>query len=298
MLRAAKDFLKKAPVSRRFIENLRREGRYRSGDYYSPIPLKADVRAYLASRQPPSGELPGLDLHAEDQLRLLKDFSRFYPDSAFNGEQVDSRRYFYQNTWFGYSDAFFLYSILRKYQPKRIIEVGSGFSSAVTLDTVDAYYSQRPEITFIEPYTERLDGLLKAVDRERVKVIAKKVQEVPLETFSALESGDLLFIDSSHVVKCGSDVQMLMFEVLPLLKKGVIVHFHDVHYPFEYPGAWLEEGRYWNESYFLRAFLSYNSEWRVLFFVDYVRHMYGDLIETAMPLCAQQPGGSLYLQRV
>jgi predicted O-methyltransferase YrrM len=297
VLRAIKGFLKKAPVSRGIVEHLRREGRYPSGHYYSPIPSQRDVRAYLAARKPPLETPAGIDMNEQDQRRLLEEYSRFYEDAAFEKEQGPSRRYYYNNYWFGYSDAFFLYSYLRKNQPRRIIEVGSGFSSAVMLDTIDAVYSQKPEITFIEPYTLRLDGLLRDTDRDYAKVIDKKVQEVPVDAFTPLGSGDLLFVDSSHVVKCGSDVQLLLFDIMPHLKSGVTVHFHDVIYPFEYPDVWLREGRYWNESYFLRAFLSYNSEWRILSFVNYLHHKHGDMIQTTMPLCGENPGGSLYIQR-
>ena len=139
--------------------------------------------------------------------------------------------------------------------------------------------------------------LFKEGDREQVRLIDSKIQEVPSEVLLTLESGDFLFVDSSHVVKCGSDLQVLMFEILPRLQPGVYVHFHDVFYPFDYPCEWLMEGRYWNENYFLRAFLSYNSEWSIKFFNTYVHFMYGDLIREKMPLCARNPGGSLYIQR-
>ena len=121
-------------------------------------------------------------------------------------------------------------------------------------------------MTFIETYPDRLRGLLRPHDEGATRIIEREVQEVPIDTFSSLRAGDLLFIDSSHVIKCGSDVQFLMFEVLPQLPTGVFVHFHDVFYPFEYPAEWVLKGRYWNEDYFLRAFLSYNSEWEISFF--------------------------------
>lgn len=120
---------------------------------------------------------------------------------------------------------------------------------------------------------------------------------MPIEVFTALDSGDLLFIDSSHVIKCGSDVQFLMFQVLPNLSKGVFLHFHDVFYPFDYPDWVLLEGRYWNELYFLRAFLSYNSEWKIYFFNTYVATVFKDYIQENMPLCLKNPGGSLYIQK-
>jgi hypothetical protein len=123
------------------------------------------------------------------------------------------------------------------------------------------------------------------------------VQDIDLGLFESLEPGDLLFIDSSHVVKFGNDLHFLFFNVLPVLKKGVFVHFHDIFFPFEYPDAWLREGRYWNECYFLRAFLSGNRDWRIVFFNDFANREFGEFIESRMPLCRKNFGGSIYLQK-
>lgn len=278
-------------------EQVRREGAYPAGHYYSPIPSEEDVLVDINFRKSVSDDLTGIKLNKESQYELFNEYADFYEDLPFPEEQTPNCRYYYNNGWFSYSDAIFLYSFLKKQRPKRIIEVGSGFSSAVMLDTIDHCYSERPEITFIEPYPERLISLFKEGDQEEIRLIDKKVQEVSLDVFVTLESGDLLFIDSSHVVKCGSDLQRLMFEVLPRLRPGVFVHFHDVFYPFTYPSKWLIEGRYWNENYFLRAFLSYNSEWSIYFFNTYVHYSFGDLIKEKMPLCARNPGGSLYIRR-
>jgi len=282
---------------RNLSEQVRKEGAFPAGHYYSPIPSEEDVLVDVKFRTPPNDELLGIKLNKDSQHELLNDYVHYYKDLPFPEEQTPGCRYYYRNEWFGYTDAIFLYSFLRKQMPKRIIEVGSGFSSAVMLDTIDNFYANKPEITFIEPHPDRLISLFKEGDREQVRLINKKVQDVKLDLFLALESGDLLFIDSSHVVKCGSDLQMLMFEVLPCLRPGVFVHFHDVFYPFIYPSKWLTEGRYWNENYFLRAFLSYNSEWSIYFFNTYVHFMFGDMICEKMPLCAKNPGGSLYIRR-
>ena len=284
-------------LSKQFSELLRVQGAFPAGHYYSPIPSNEDVLAYIKSRKSPKSELLGVNLNEKGQHALLSEYVHFYNDVPFTEQKTSARRYYYDNRWFSYSDAIFLYSFLRKFKPKRIIEVGSGFSSAVMLDTIDSCISQKPEITFIEPHPERLISLLREGDRERVRLIDRKIQEVSPDVFLALKSGDLLFIDSSHVVKCGSDLQFIMFEILPRLQKGVVVHFHDVFYPFDYPSEWLLEGRYWNENYFLRAFLSYNSEWSILFFNTYVHFMFGDLIKEKMPLCAKEQGGSLYIRR-
>jgi len=285
----------------KYIKNLRRrvssQGLYSAGHYYSPIPSKEDVISYVKSRLPPTSSISGIRTNEEFQHKLLDDYVVFYKDLTFPEKPTPGHRYFYKNSWFSYSDAIFLYCFLRKNQPKKIVEVGSGFSSAVMLDTVDEFFPQRPNITFIEPYPDRLKSLLKETDSQQVTLIEKRVQEVSLDIFQSLQSGDLLFIDSSHVVKCGSDLQFLIFEVLPRLQAGVFVHFHDVFYPFDYPSEWLMEGRYWNENYFLRAFLSWNTEWDIHFFNTYVHFMFGELIKEKMPLCAKNIGGSLYIQR-
>lgn len=124
------------------------------------------------------------------------------------------------------------------------------------------------------------------------------MQEIPLDKFKALQSGDLLFIDSSHVVKCNSDLHYLFSKLMHTLADGVIVHFHDVFYPFDYPSEWLMQGRYWNENYFLRAFLSDNRKWDILFFNNYVGMEFDKYIEGKMPLCRKGAGGSLYIRKV
>ncbi|MBI5140842.1 MAG: class I SAM-dependent methyltransferase [Nitrospirae bacterium] len=285
-------------IGRNLFRRFMKQGAFRAGHYYSPIPDASDVAAYLKSRKPPEMELPDVGLNRENQYSLLQEYRTFYAELPFPEKKTPGCRYFYDNSWFSYSDAIFLYCFLRKHRPARIIEIGSGFSSAVMLDTTERFFPDRPAITFIEPYPDRLKGLLAGQDERNMTILDKKVQDVPSELFSTLESGDLLFIDSSHVVKCGSDLQMLLFDILPHLPSGVFVHFHDVFYPFDYPAEWLEYGRYWNENYFLRAFLAYNSEWSVYFFNSYVALAFPDFLSENMPLCLRNAGGSLYVQRV
>ena len=137
-----------------------------------------------------------------------------------------------------------MYALLRRYCPKRIIEVGSGFSSALMMDSNDRFLDGSIRFTFIEPYPERLRSLLTEQDNGCMELLQTVVQNVPCEPFASLERNDILFIDSSHVAKIGSDVSnYLVFEILPRLKPGVVVHVHDVMWPFEYPKEWLMEGR-------------------------------------------------------
>ena len=144
--------------------------------------------------------------------------------------------------------AIILYALLRRLRPKRIIEVGSGFSSALMLDSNDRFLDGSICSTFIEPYPERLRSLLTEHDKGRIELLQTAVQSVPRDVFAPPVTNDILFIDSSHVTKIGSDVNYLLFEILPRLKPGVVVHVHDVMWPFEYPKEWLMEGRAWNEA--------------------------------------------------
>jgi predicted O-methyltransferase YrrM len=296
MMRIIEAFRNRSQTIRDLSNQIDKEGLFPAGHYYSPIPSETEVLAYLESKKPLGEELPGIDLHKQQQHDLLEEYTQFYEELPFPEEKSAKHRYYYLNGWFSYADAIFLYCFLRKHQPRRIIEVGSGFSSAVMLDTIEGFFPQKPEITCIDPDAERLDSLMMEGDRTWVRLIEKKIQEVPPDIFTELESGDLLFIDSSHVVKCGNDLHLLMFEILPHLRSNVFVHFHDVFYPFDYPSIWLRQGRYWNENYFLRAFLSYNLEWSIYFFNTYVHLFYGDFIKERMPLCSKNPGGSLYLR--
>lgn len=273
------------------------QGVYPAGHYYSPIPKQEDVLAYLGSTNSENIELPDVDLNKQEQFEHLTAFERLYDQLPFTEKPVPENRYYYDQSWFSYADGIFLYSFLRHTTPKRIIEVGAGFTSALILDTAEKSFQHQPEITVIEPYPERMRQLLRPGDERNIRMIEREVQEVPIDLFRTLSSGDLLFIDSSHVIKYGSDVQFLMFKVLPTLTKGVFVHFHDVYYPFDYPAWLLLQGKYWNEDYFLRAFLSYNSEWKIYFFNTYVAHVFADFIHEKMPLCLKNPGGSLYIRR-
>jgi hypothetical protein len=186
--------------------------------------------------------------------------------------------------------------MIRFLKPKRIIEIGSGFSSAVMLDTNELFFNNQINLTFIEPYPERLFSLISEKDKNATHIIQNEVQSVPLETFAQLQAGDILFIDSSHIIKTGSDVNYVIFEVLPILKPGVLIHFHDIFYPFEYPKEWVYAGRNWNEDYFLKAFLMYNETFEIRLFADYIHRMHKEAFRR-MPLCYKNFGGSLWMEK-
>ena len=288
--RAARERLAPAPPYRQGWE---------PGHFYSPIPDLEEVAA-RAGQIFDYGitSIPGVDLNEAGQAARFGELSRFYADQPFADEPGEKNRYGFANPNFQQGEAIILQAFMRSSSPRRIIEVGSGHSSAAMLDTDEIFLGRRTEITFIEPYPQLLESLMRPGDKQRVAILPSPIQDVPLDLFATLESGDILFVDSSHVAKTGSDVNHIFFRVLPLLAPGVLVHFHDINYPFEYPREWVMGGRSWNEAYLLRAFLMYNHAFRIEFFAGYwAWHRHAEL-EAGMPLCARSPGSSIWLQRV
>lgn len=268
------------------------------GHYYSPIPDVAQVlrRAdTIFFRQ--LHELPGIDLNFPRQEELLRLFLPFYPEQPFDEQPSARCRYGFANDQFGHADALFLYFVLRHARPRRVIEVGSGWSTCAMLDVDDLFLGGALEIVAIDPDPSRLRARMRPGDEARVRIVARPVQEVALETYDVLAAHDVLFIDSTHVLKTGSDVNHLLFEVLPRLAPGVWVHVHDVAHPFEYPREWVEEGRAWNEAYAWRAFLQYNAAFEIQVMNTCLEFLEPDWFRANMPLCLRNVGGSLWLRR-
>ena len=198
-------------------------------------------------------------------------------------------RYYFLNDCFSFSDAIFYHCMLRHLKPRRVIEIGIGFSSSVLLDTNDKCFDSAIRFTFIDPEPERMYGLLKPNDAQRIQVFPKMLQDVGLGLFKELSAGDILFVDSSHVSKTGSDVNLIFFDRLPTLAPGVHVHFHDVFYPFEYPREDVYKKWAWNELYLLRAFLCYNREFQITLFPSFLERFHGEQLQKAMPLAWRHP---------
>ena len=267
------------------------------GHFYSPLPSQEEIAEAFARGHfgPPFG---GIDLNEAAQFARLERFAEYYAEQPFPESPTPGWRFHLANNSYGHYDAIMLYSMLREARPRRIIEVGSGLSSAAMLDLNDQVLGGAVNFTFIDPDMTRLRPLLREGDAARVTLIEKRVQEVPLETFAALGENDVLFIDSSHVAKIGSDVNRLFFDVLPVLAPGVLVHVHDVAGNLEYPRDWLEQGRAWNEQYVLRAFLMFNSAWRVELFSACLWNQRTQFLRDKMPMCARGGGGQMWLRKV
>jgi len=298
--------MKLRPIQQLVVERnkLRNEvARYRgvapAGHYSSPIPSLDEVRLredkiFSTTLR----EIPGVDLNEKEQLSLLGHFRKLYDELPFQPHKTSGLRYYFENNLYSYSDAIILYCMIRHLCPKQIIEIGCGHSSCVILDTNELFFANSISCTFIDPHPELLRSLSKKDDESRVTLIAAKLQDVDLAIFRGLDENDILFIDSTHVSKVGSDVNRIFFDVLPLLKSGVHIHFHDVFYPFEYPKEWIYQGRAWNESYLLRSFLQYNYAFRVVLFNTYLGQFYEDTFREEMPLCLKNRGGSIWIKRI
>jgi hypothetical protein len=301
-LRAANAVVKAAALGMRlpaspFIRS------YPPGTFYSPVPSAEDIPERIDKL---SKDIPGIDLREQAQLALLEELGHAYRDMPFRDAASPELRFHLDNEYYSYFDAVVLFTTLRQAKPRRVVEIGSGFSSAVMLDTRDWFreIDRDMHLTFVDPYPERLESLLRPDDHARCSVLAQKVQDVPLATFTELEANDVLFVDSSHVVKVGSDVAWIVFEILPRLAPGVIVHFHDIPYPFEYPLHWLRAGRAWNEAYVLRAFLQFNHAFEIRFFNDFMATHHADEVLARMPVAMKPssfeltvPASSLWLTR-
>ena len=241
--------------------------------FYQPIPDTQSLPETLWSQ--PS-ELVGIDMNDSMQLELLRSHFTKFRDEYHNLPIEPPPG---QKRPFCGVDALVAYCMIRHFQPELIIEVGSGLSSLVLGQA--AAKNKNSALICIDPFPrdflrEGFPGLQ--------SLIEKKVQDIDLEFFSQLGSGDVLFIDSSHTVKIGGDVNYLFLEVLPRLKPGVIVHVHDIFLPFEYRRDWvLDEFRFWTEQYLLQAFLTFNSEFEVLLANSYLSHYHQQDLKAAFP---------------
>ena len=261
--------------------------------FYKPIP---DTQSLPETLWTHPSDLAGVEMNETTQLELLREYIPKFRDEY---EQLPTsspgkdRGFYVNNTLFGGVDALVAYCMVRHFKPRTIIEVGSGFSSLVLGQAAER--NKRAGLICIEPFPreflrEGFPGLR--------SLIEKKVQDIELEFFSQLESDDILFIDSSHTVKIGSDVNYLFLEVLPRLRPGVIVHVHDIFLPFEYRRDWvLDELRFWSEQYLLQAFLAFNSEFEVLMANSYLNHYYQHDLRVAFPALGSWESGSFWMRR-
>lgn len=262
---------------------------FADGHFYSPVVDTEEIRTDHTRIWPVAATVVGIDFNESEQRRWLaeilprhlRDYD--YPDDLPEG--AAETLFYTRNSQFSWLDSRLLFVVLRETNPRRMIEIGSGFSSLLTADVNRRFLDDRLELTCIEPYPR---AFLRSGILGLTRLIEARVQDVPLETFATLQSGDILFIDSSHVAKTGSDVNYIYFEILPRLRPGVLIHVHDIFLPGDYPKEWVVNlGIHWNEQYLLRALLIDSHGFEVLFGCAYVLERFPELLRHAL-------GGSLF----
>ena len=246
--------------------------------YYEPlINRKSLDREFRFKR-----ELPGIDWNEDGQVELLKQFDFKKELDQIPVKRTNKQEYYYEIGNFGPGDAGYLYSIIRYFKPKKIIEIGCGASTLMTINAVKKNKIENPdnncEIICIEPYRQKwLSGL-------PIATIRDPVERLDLSFFQQLENNDILFIDSSHMIRPQGDVLHEYLHVLPALNSGVLIHAHDIFSPMDYPNEAIIDGKlFWNEQYLLEAFLCYNSEFQIIGALNYLANNHRDLLLEKLP---------------
>lgn len=270
--------------------------------FYQPI---SDTNTLKEDLWQKKSELIGININEEGQLILLSQFvSKFREEyESFPKEQTSvAYQYNVNNGMFESVDGEILYCMIREFKPTRIVEIGSGSSTYLSAQAVlknKEVANHECNLIAYEPYP---NNVLKKGFPGLFKLIPKKIQDVPLSEFSSLKENDILFIDSSHVLKIGSDVQYEFLEILPTLKKGVLVHIHDIFLPTEYPREWvLRDYRFWNEQYFLQAFLSFNDSFEILWAGNYMHLKHSEELKKAFSSYdpkTGRTGGSFCIRKI
>ncbi len=270
-----------------------------AGHFYSPIVDPREIKASAFSNTLSERDLSAVNISVAKIRDFWEKNRNIITSCAFPDVKTPGARYYKNNPVFNQQDAMLLRAMIKIFEPRRIIEIGSGFSSAVILDTVESDHIKTEDIVFIDPFADRLKALIGGETSSNVRAFEQKVQDVDINIFDDLDDNDILFIDSSHVLKAQSDVCFEFFEILPRLKPGVLIHFHDIFYPFEYPKEWILERRYsWNELYALRLFLAHNHNYETVFFNNLFGRLCQDLTSRDWPEFNTKPGGSFWMRKL
>lgn len=261
--------------------------------YYEPFISPQLLTEHLKQPRP----LPALDWNEQEQLELLQNFKYRDELREMPIDQSGQLEFFYRNGSFGPIDASMLYSMIRHFRPRRIIEIGSGNSTLMAINAVRQNIVDDSVATCVHLCIEPFE--MPWLERTVVDVVREKIEDIDLTIFDQLEANDLLFIDSSHIIRPYGDVLTEYLQILPRLKPGVIVHVHDIFSPHNYPDEWLLQRRcQWNEQYLLEAFLSFNKEFRVLCANNYLlSHHPAQILDCCAVLDENALAGSFYFVR-
>lgn len=230
----------------------------------------------------------GVDLREEEQIEHFKQITEFASAAPWGAKKRQGLRYFYENDWYGYGDAITLFGMLMSQPPKRIIEIGSGFSTRLMADVNERFYGNKMSITVIS------GGI--SVSEQSVTVLKQAVQTVAVDVFADLDEGDMLFIDGSHKLGWGGDVEYMYWKALPSLRKGVLVHVHDIWYPFKYYDWMARES--WDEAHVIKSLIRYSEMFEIVFWSHYAYPKWAAAVKAKMPGVAKNPGAQIWLRRI
>lgn len=265
--------------------------------YYQPL---TNPRKHLKKSLREDRNLKGIDWNIQQQLEILNQFHFSEELTTFPLEKQKDTEYYYNNTMYASGDSEYLYSMVRLVKPTKIIEIGSGNSTLMVINAIKKNKVEHPEYQCqhicVEPYEQPW------LEKVEVELKRTKVEEIDLSFFKTLKENDILFIDSSHVIRPQGDVLFEILEVLPILNPGVFIHIHDIFSPKDYLDEWIyEDKKLWNEQYLLEAFLSFNQNFEIIGAVNYLSHNHRQLLGQKCPVFNSQPGrepGAFWIRRV
>jgi len=253
--------------------------------YYQPMinPVK-----YISKSLRDDRSLTGINFNTEEQLQLLSKFH--YNDELIQIplKKTDRISFYYNNGNYESGDAEYLYNIIRHFKPGNIIEIGSGSSTLLARKAIQQ--NQEEDIKYqcrhicIEPFEQ---PWLESIG---VEILREKVETLDKSLFESLEANDILFIDSSHIIRPQGDVLFEYLEILPVLNSGVLIHVHDIFTPKDYPNEWIYNHLFWNEQYLLEAFLMFNNQFKIIGALNYLTHSYYKELSDKCPVFSTQKG--------
>ena len=264
--------------------------------YYQPL---INPAKYLRKSLRDDRELPGIDFNTEEQLNLLSKFNYNEELLKYPVNRSTGTEFCYDNGSYESGDAEYLYNIIRHFKPTRIMEIGSGNSTLMVRNAITSNKVENSNYTCdhicIEPYEQPW------LEKIEIELIREKVECIDVSFFQKLEANDILFIDSSHVIRPQGDVLFEYLELLPTLNKGVLIHVHDIFSPKDYKNDWIHDHHLlWNEQYLLEAFLTFNSEFKIIGALNYLTHHHYKELAEKCPIFAMQPGrepGAFWMQK-
>jgi hypothetical protein len=263
--------------------------------YYSPLVYASDLRASLAHER----VINGLDLNPGEQLDLLANFDFRDELMAIPSSGSSALAFGYENGLFGVGDAEYYYSLIRYFKPKNILEIGSGQSTLLARLAIEANRRENPlyncEQICVEPFEQPW------LEEIGVTVHRTKIEELDVTIVDRLLTNDILFIDSSHVLRPQGDVIHEYLNLIGRLRLGVLIHVHDVFTPRDYPDQWVVHDRkLWNEQYFLEAFLCFNKSFKIIGALNWLWHNHPNNLARACPLLSAKGGepGSFWFTRI